>query len=49
MSNIDYVYNPRDAAWYAAFSPILWVAAFCWVVYTTQLGYGGKRLNNISN
>ncbi|XP_066254847.1 nose resistant to fluoxetine protein 6-like [Euwallacea similis] len=41
MGKIDYVYNPRDAAWYAAFSPILWVASFCWVIYIIQLGYGG--------
>ncbi|CAH1130534.1 unnamed protein product [Ceutorhynchus assimilis] len=41
MGKIDYVYNPTDAALYAAFSPILWVASFCWIIYTSELGYTG--------
>ncbi|XP_030765294.1 nose resistant to fluoxetine protein 6-like [Sitophilus oryzae] len=41
MGNIDYVYNPTHAALYAAVSPILWVGSFCWVIFTTQLGYKG--------
>ncbi|KAF7287125.1 hypothetical protein GWI33_002502 [Rhynchophorus ferrugineus] len=41
MSKIDYIYNPIDAALYAAISPILWVGSFCWIIYTSQLGYKG--------
>ncbi|XP_050308684.1 O-acyltransferase like protein-like [Anthonomus grandis grandis] len=41
MSKIDYIYNPTHAAWYAAVSPILWTASFCWVIYSSQLGYTG--------
>ncbi|KAL1513441.1 hypothetical protein ABEB36_002852 [Hypothenemus hampei] len=39
MGKIDYIYSPTDAAWYAAFSPIFWVASFCWLIYTIQLGH----------
>ncbi|KAJ8961100.1 hypothetical protein NQ318_008776 [Aromia moschata] len=41
MSNIDYVYDPADAAWYAAISPIFWCIAFAWVILSTHLGYKG--------
>ncbi|XP_060519002.1 O-acyltransferase like protein-like [Cylas formicarius] len=41
MGKIDYVYDPLDAAWYAAVSPILWVGAFAWIIFTSQLGYKG--------
>lgn len=42
MSNLDYVYNPHHAALYAAFSPILWVGSFCWLIYTSQKGCEGE-------
>ncbi|XP_018563221.1 nose resistant to fluoxetine protein 6-like [Anoplophora glabripennis] len=41
MSSIDYVYDPTDAAWYAAISPILWCISFCWIIFTVQAGYRG--------
>lgn len=41
MSNIDYKYNPIDAAWYAAYAPILWCCSFAWVIFTSHLGYKG--------
>jgi peptidoglycan/LPS O-acetylase OafA/YrhL len=41
MGSIDYVYNPTDAAWYAAFAPILWCIAFGWIIFTTHIGYRG--------
>ncbi|KAH1004928.1 hypothetical protein HUJ05_005693 [Dendroctonus ponderosae] len=41
MSNLDYVYNPHHAALYAAFSPILWVGSFCWLIYSSQKGHNG--------
>ncbi|XP_056642944.1 O-acyltransferase like protein [Diorhabda sublineata] len=39
MGTIDYVYDPKDAAWYAAVSPILWCFSFAWVIFIWQLGY----------
>ncbi|EFA04173.1 O-acyltransferase like protein [Tribolium castaneum] len=41
MGSIDYVYNPTDAAWYAAFAPILWCFSFGWIIFTSHLGYKG--------
>lgn len=38
MGSFDYVYNPRDAAWYAAYAPILWCLSFGWLIYVTHLG-----------
>ncbi|KAK5647056.1 hypothetical protein RI129_005520 [Pyrocoelia pectoralis] len=49
MGNIDYIYNPTDAAWYAAFAPIFWCLAFAWVILTThinQTGLAGKLLSH---
>lgn len=42
MGKIDYKYNPIDAAWYAAYAPILWCFSFAWIIFTSQLGYKGK-------
>lgn len=42
MGSIDYVYNSTDAAWYAAFAPILWCLAFGWIIFTSYYGYHGK-------
>nr|XP_023016320.1 nose resistant to fluoxetine protein 6 [Leptinotarsa decemlineata] len=41
MGKIDYVYDPLDGAWYAAFSPILWCFSFAWIIFTWHLGYKG--------
>ncbi|KAG5878798.1 hypothetical protein JTB14_026062 [Gonioctena quinquepunctata] len=41
MGKIDYVYDPLDAAWYAAMSPILWCFSFSWIIFTWHLGYKG--------
>ncbi|CAH0557874.1 unnamed protein product [Brassicogethes aeneus] len=41
MGSIDYVYNPTDAAWYAAVAPILWCFSFAWIVFTTHIGHKG--------
>lgn len=45
MGNIDYKYNPIDAAWYAAYAPILWCFSFAWIIFTSQLGYKGTYTN----
>lgn len=39
MGNIDYTYNPTDAAWYAAYAPILWCFSFAWLIFTSHLGH----------
>ncbi|GJQ67615.1 hypothetical protein Trydic_g8418 [Trypoxylus dichotomus] len=41
MGNLDYVYDPIDAAWYAAYAPILWCFCFAWVIYITHIGHTG--------
>ncbi|KAJ8965176.1 hypothetical protein NQ314_004319 [Rhamnusium bicolor] len=41
MSSLDYNYDPIDAAWYAAVSPILWCVSFAWVIFTVQFGHQG--------
>ncbi|KAK9739248.1 Nose resistant-to-fluoxetine protein, N-terminal domain [Popillia japonica] len=41
MGHIDYAYNPVDAAWYAAYAPILWCLCFAWIIYITHIGYSG--------
>ncbi|RZC33579.1 nose resistant to fluoxetine protein 6, partial [Asbolus verrucosus] len=41
MGSIDYVYNPTDAAWYAAFAPILWCFSFGWIIFTAHIGHMG--------
>lgn len=42
MGNINYKYNPYDAAVYAAFSPMSWCTIFAWIIYTTHIGYPSK-------
>lgn len=39
MGNMNYVYNPYDAAYYAAFGPIAWCGVFIWIIYTTHIGH----------
>ncbi|KAK9890490.1 hypothetical protein WA026_010571 [Henosepilachna vigintioctopunctata] len=39
MGSIKYVYNPTDAAWYAAFAPIFWCITFGWIIFSTQVGH----------
>lgn len=39
MGSINYVYNPTDAAWYAAFAPIFWCISFGWIIFSVHLGH----------
>ncbi|KAF5307726.1 hypothetical protein FQR65_LT06597 [Abscondita terminalis] len=41
MGTITYTYNPVDAAWYAAFSPILWCFSFGWIIFTSHIQQAG--------
>lgn len=38
---LGYVYDPVEAAIYAAFSPILWCTFISWAVLSSYYGYGG--------
>lgn len=42
MGNINYKYNPYDAAFYAAFSPMSWCTIFAWIIYITHIGHSSK-------
>ncbi|XP_053696128.1 O-acyltransferase like protein-like [Sabethes cyaneus] len=48
MGSIDYVYDPLEAANYAAFSPIAWCLFFSWAVFTSHLGYRNKLTDVLS-
>ncbi|XP_063217541.1 O-acyltransferase like protein-like [Bacillus rossius redtenbacheri] len=41
MGDRTYMYDPVDAANYAAFSPIAWCLVFSWVIFTSHTGNGG--------
>lgn len=43
MGNMNYKYNPYDAAIYAAFSPMSWCTIFAWIIYTTHIGHKSKN------
>lgn len=47
MGNIDYKYNPYDAAYYAAFSPMSWCTIFAWIIFTTHIGHTSKNSHEI--
>lgn len=42
MGDINYVYQPIHAAWYAAFAPILWCYSFAWIIFKAHIGQPGK-------
>lgn len=44
MGNMEYKYNPTDAAWYAAFAPITWCFSFAWIIYKSHFGHEGKNV-----
>ncbi|PSN54850.1 hypothetical protein C0J52_12406 [Blattella germanica] len=41
MSYFGYQYNPTEAAYYNAFSPIMWGAFIGWSIFTSSYGYAG--------
>ncbi|KRT78515.1 Acyltransferase, partial [Oryctes borbonicus] len=41
MGSYDYEYDPVEAAWYAAYAPILWCLCFAWIIYITHIGHKG--------
>lgn len=46
MGNLNYKYNPYDAAIYAAFSPMSWCTIFAWIIFTTHIGYSSTSISN---
>ncbi|XP_071452991.1 nose resistant to fluoxetine protein 6-like [Hetaerina americana] len=40
-TNLNYVYKEHEAAFYMAFSPIMWCIFVGWVIFATTTGYGG--------
>ncbi|XP_046395284.1 nose resistant to fluoxetine protein 6-like [Ischnura elegans] len=41
ITDMNYVYKEHDAAFYMAFSPIMWCCFIAWTIYATSTGYGG--------
>ena len=41
MSSQDYVYNTRDAANFAAFTPIFWCLFLGWIIFVSYIGQAG--------
>lgn len=43
-SNKDFVYEPLDAAVYAAWAPLVWSLAMAWIIFMVFIESGGKEL-----
>ncbi|XP_049765189.1 nose resistant to fluoxetine protein 6-like isoform X2 [Schistocerca cancellata] len=43
---LSYVYNVYEAATFAAWAPLAWSSALCWIILACHSGYAGK-LNNV--
>jgi hypothetical protein len=41
MGSRHYVYNTRDAANFAAFTPIFWCLFLGWIIFVTYIGQAG--------
>lgn len=41
MASQHYVYNTRDAANFAAFTPISWCLFVAWIIFVSYIGQGG--------
>jgi hypothetical protein len=45
MASQHYVYNTRDAANFAAFTPISWCLFVAWIVFVSYIGQAGMYGN----
>ena len=45
MASRQYVYNTRDAANFAAFTPISWCLFVGWIIFVSYIGQGGMYGN----
>jgi len=41
MASRHYIYNPTEAANFAAFAPIFWCLFTAWIIFTSYIGHGG--------
>lgn len=44
LSNKDYVYEPLDAATYAAWAPLVWSLALSWIIFVIFIESGGNQI-----
>jgi hypothetical protein len=42
ITSMDYEYKEHDAAFYMAFSPIMWCCFVGWTIFASSTGYGGN-------
>ena len=45
MASRHFVYNPRDAANFAAFAPILWCLFVGWIIFVSYIDQAGTYGN----
>ena len=45
MASQQYVYNTRDAANFAAFTPIFWCLFLGWIIFVSYIGQAGTYGN----
>jgi hypothetical protein len=45
MASRQYIYNTRDAANFAAFTPISWCLFVAWIIFISYIGQGGMYGN----
>jgi len=45
MASRHFVYNPRDAANFAAFAPILWCLFVGWIIFVSYIDQAGMYGN----
>lgn len=43
LSHKDYVYEPSEAAAYAAWAPLVWSLALSWIVFVVFIEKGGEK------
>ena len=45
MASREYVYNTRDAANFAAYTPIFWCLFVAWIIFASYIGQAGMYGN----
>lgn len=47
LSSKDYVYEPLDAAVYAAWAPLVWSLALSWIIFAIFIENGGNEIEPV--
>lgn len=47
LSSKDYVYEPLDAAVYAAWAPLAWSLALSWIIFVIFIENGGNKIEPV--